>query len=72
MAKDDSYLEYTKRSKSEQVNGPQEKWAKVRQWKDPVGGAGAPNDVVKSTPVGTGLGKPSDSTTIERRFIDDF
>jgi hypothetical protein len=61
VSKDEKFIEYTKRSKSEQVNGPQEKWAKIKNWSDPVGGPGAPKDVVKPSPVGTGLNKPSDS-----------
>jgi hypothetical protein len=35
---------------------------RAKEWKDPMGGPGAPKDVQKPSPVGTGLQKSSDST----------
>jgi hypothetical protein len=68
MAKDD-YISYTKRSRSEQVNGPQENWARVKDFRDPVSGKKLnsvgdtrPQKEVNPSPVGSGLGKPGDST----------
>jgi hypothetical protein len=33
-----------------------------KQWRDPMGGPGAPQDVKKPSPVPTGMNKPGDST----------
>jgi hypothetical protein len=67
MAKDDSYVEYTKRSRSEQVNGPQENWARVKDFRDPVSGKKLnsigdtrPQSQVNPSPLGNGVWKETD------------
>jgi hypothetical protein len=69
MAKDDSFTEYTKRSASKQVNGPQENWARVKDFRDPVSGKKLnsigdtrPQSQVNPSPAGTGLNKPGDAS----------
>jgi hypothetical protein len=59
MANDEAYIEYTK---GRDPKGNQDSWAKLKQWRDPIGGSGAPRDgTEKATPAPKGVNKPGDS-----------